>query len=832
MNDRISYSKVFYIFDKNFKMKYILLLVLSLVISQVIYPQTKETLALDSLKIKKTYQIQVIDSPPVIDGVVNESVWDRIPIATDFIMFRPGNGDKAPEAYRTEVRLAYDNEAIYVAAMLYDSHPEIIPMQFSTRDNFAQTDFFLLALNPNNDGVNDTEFVVMSTGTQADARVSFSNGEDFNWSAVWESDVKLLDNGWSLEMKIPYSALRFSAENVKDWGMNIHRRIQSKKEQYSWNFIDKSKGTYTEYAGKLIGIKNVDTPTRLSFYPYAQGLISHYDGDTKTSGTAGMDIKYGLSDSFTLDATLIPDFGQTAYDDVVLNLGPFEQEYDEKRAFFTEGVEMFAKGNLIYSRRVGDVPMNYYDEDSLDDNEKLESNPEKTRLLNAIKFTGRTKGGLGIGLFNAVVDKSEASIKNVDTDQIRKVLTSPLTNYNALVLDQQFKNTSSLSLINTSVLRSGHAKDADVTSLLSDIRLFKNKYSLSTEASMSNIHENQGFTSGYAGSLFFRNVTGSHRFSSGVDFADKLYDKNDMGIMYHNNFMNFYAYYGYRIFEPKGNLNSFNLNVNLNHERLYKPSIATYNNVNINANMTNKKELSYGAGGNIGIGDENDYYEPRVDGRFHKDKPVSNVFAWISTDYRKKLAIDATIAYGQQFGIDTPEGGPYIELRPRFRFSDHFQLTYEFDYDQTRDEKAYVDRTDDTHIYFGNRNSDTYENSLNGTYNFSTKAVLSLSMRHYWIPVKYDDDFYFLNQDGTLSESDFSDNFDVNYNVWNLDLNFAWEFAPGSQLIAQYRNSYAGNTGIPDIKFFRNFRDNLFHNPFEHQVSLRMVYYIDYNKLF
>lgn len=812
-------------------MKY--LSILFLVYIQVIYPQSDQSKkSIDSLQPKKSYEIQAIQSPPEIDGYLKEDLWKELPVATDFSMFRPGNGDKAPEAYRTEVRLAYDNEAVYVGAMMYDPAPETIPMQFSTRDNFAQADFFLIAFNPNNDGVNDTEFVVMSTGTQADAKVSFSNGEDFNWSAVWESRVQLLDNGWSLEMKVPYSALRFSAENVNDWGMNIHRRIQSKKEQYSWNFIDKSKGSYTEYSGNLVGIKNVDTPIRLSFYPYAQGLISHYKGDTKTNGTAGMDIKYGLSDSFTLDATLIPDFGQTAYDDVVLNLGPFEQEYDEKRAFFTEGVELFAKGNLIYSRRVGDVPMYYFNESDLEDNEALVSNPDKTRLLNAIKFTGRTKAGLGIGLFNAVVDKSVARIKNVNTDQIRKVMTSPLTNYNAFVLDQQFKNTTSVSLINTSVLRSGHSRDAGVTSLLSDIRLFKNKFSLRTEASMSNIFDNQENISGYAGSLFFRNVTGAHRFSTGVDYADKLYDKNDMGLMYHNNFMNFYGYYGYRIFEPKGNLNSFNLNINFNHERLFKPSVSTYTNINIGANMTNKKELSYGAGSNIGIGDEKDYYEPRVEGRFHKDKPVNNIYAWISTDYRKKFALDATFAYGQQFGLDNPEGGPFFEIRPRYRFTDKFQLTYEFSFDRSKNEFAYVDYEDEENIYFGLRNSKTFENSMNAIYNFSTKSSLSLSMRHYWIPVEYDDSYYFLNDDGTLSNADYTGNFDVNYNVWNLDLNFGWEFAPGSQLIAQYRNSFAGDSGMPDVKFLNNFKNNVLQNPLHHQLSLRFVYYIDYNKLF
>ena len=128
-----------------------------------------------------------------------------------------------------------------------------------------------------------------------------------------------------------------------------------------------------------------------------------------------MDVKYGISESFTLDATLIPDFGQTAFDDIVLNLGPFEQQYQEQRPFFTEGTELFSKGNMFYSRRIGNTPVNYFDEELLGVNEELVDNPDKVNMLNAIKLSGRTKGGLGIGIFNAITEKTEANIKDLTT---------------------------------------------------------------------------------------------------------------------------------------------------------------------------------------------------------------------------------------------------------------------------------------------------------------------------------------------------------------------------------------------------------------------------------
>ncbi|MDT0551690.1 DUF5916 domain-containing protein [Urechidicola sp. P050] len=426
------------------------------------------TILSHSQSAKKTINSKRVVKAPKIDGVLDDEAWQNTDVAKDFVMFRPESG--TPETYknRTEVKIVYDDEAIYFAAYMYDEDPENIPSQFASRDNFGTTDWLGIMINPNNDQINDTEFFIQVTGNQADAKAT-PQDEDFSWSAVWQSSTKVVEDGWIAEVKIPYSALRFSNKEVQTWGLNFHRRFANNRDQYTWNFIDRSVGNIGQYSGLLTGIENINPPTRLSFSPYASATYDSYDGEDTFDKSFGLDVKYGISESFTLDATLIPDFGQTGFDDVVLNLGPFEQQYQEQRPFFTEGVELFTKGDLFYTRRIGNLPINYFDEDSLGPNEELIENPDKVNMLNAVKVSGRTEGGLGIGFFNAITEKTEAKIKDLTTDEITKVVTEPIANYNVIVLDQQFNKNSYISLINTNVIRDGSVRDANATALMWDI---------------------------------------------------------------------------------------------------------------------------------------------------------------------------------------------------------------------------------------------------------------------------------------------------------------------------------------------------------------------------
>jgi len=782
-----------------------------------------------SQQTKKSINASRAAKAPKIDGVLNDVAWTNTDLAKDFVMFKPGDGTKERDNKKTEVRITYDDEAIYFGATLYDDTPNEIPMQFTNRDKIGNVDWFLISINPFNDSQNDYEFLVMSTNSQADAKVFANGNKDFSWNAVWESEVTITKNSWIVEIKIPYSQLRFSNSPIQTWGVNFQRRMNSLNEQYVWNNIDKTKGEISQYAGLLTGIENIQPPTRLSFYPYASGTLSSYEGDTRFDANFGLDIKYGLSESYTLDVTLIPDFGQTAFDETVLNLGPFEQHYSEKRAFFTEGTELFGLGGLFYSRRIGNTPVGYNDvEENLEENEEISNNPANVNMINAIKLSGRDKNGLGTGFFNAVTEKTYATIQDTITGITRDEVTEPLTNYNVLVIDKQFNKNSSVSFINTNVLRDGSFRDANTSALLFDISNKQNKYNVSGNVKMSNVREESENTSGYAGTLRLAKVSGNYQYYFRYSRSDENYDIKDFGYQRRNNYTNYYTGISYQIFEPTKNLEKYRIKFDASLRYLSSPSAYTDNDLELDAFFMTINRFAFGANIEANIGDQYDYYEPRVDGRYFRQHGVIEFASWISTDYRKKLALDVRGKFVKRYALDNYFYG--IEIEPRYRFTDKFQMNYSIDYGKLLNDYGYVTELDNGDIIFGNRDSKEVVNTLSGQLNFSTKSSLSLSFRYYWSPVEYSKQYYSLNEDGTLDLSSYSENNDINYNIWNLDLNYTWQFAPGSFLTALYRNSIFNEDDLSSLSFNENL-DNLFKEPINNLVSLKLIYYLDYNNL-
>ncbi|NQX91552.1 MAG: carbohydrate binding family 9 domain-containing protein [Flavobacteriales bacterium] len=406
---------------------------------------------------KKELSAQRINETLVIDGILEESFWAEAQGASGFIQNRPNPGTEATE--KSVVKILYDDEFLYVGAEMYDSNPDSILHQLSARDNLENSDMFGLWISSFKDGINAFEFMVTPDGVQLDALVS-TNGEDFNWNAVWQCNTRIHSTGWTAEFKIPYSAFRFAEAEEQVWDVNFFRTIRRRREQSFWQFVDPAAPGFIQQSGTLNNIKDIEPPIRLFFYPYASGYYetSKNDEGVRQEGTqfnGGMDIKYGINESFTLDMTLIPDFGQVQSDNQVLNLSPFEVRFNENRQFFTEGTELFSKGNLFYSRRIGEAPINASDvEDDLKEGETVKEIPIETQLLNASKISGRNKNGLGFGMLNAVVNSAYAVIED-SLGNTREVQVAPFTNYNIMVLDQNIRNNGYLSLINTTLREMG-----------------------------------------------------------------------------------------------------------------------------------------------------------------------------------------------------------------------------------------------------------------------------------------------------------------------------------------------------------------------------------------
>jgi hypothetical protein len=780
---------------------------------------------------KKILQTKFITDNITIDGKLDENAWKSVPVAKDFIMFEPDNGKPIAENKKTEIKVLYDNDAIYVAALMYDNEPNKILKEISQRDNFGASDIFGVFVNGYNDGQQDFRFIVSASDGQADCIGTDTNGEDYSWDAVWKSKAVITDFGWVVEMRIPYAALRFSGEKKQTWGLNFFREIKRDQQKYSWNFIDSKIGTFTQQTGVLEGIENIKTPTRLFLLPYSSFYVNA-NSQQKTTGTikGGLDIKYGINDAFTLDAILIPDFGQTKYDDQILNLGPFEQQFNENRPFFTEGTDLFSKGNLLYSRRIGGRPSNYPTTAS---NEKIIDNPSSINLINALKVSGRTKNGLGIGILNAVTEKTYATIQNNDTNETRKELVEPLTNYNVLVLDQRFRKNSSVSFINTNVTRNGSFRDANVSALVWDLNTKKNTYNLSGNFKYSIINDTED-KKGTFTSLNFGETSGKYRYSLGTEIVSKNFDSNDLGINFETNYYAIYGNTNYRILNPTKYFNTFVANFNMYTQFQKETGKIQGNNINVNINSNNKQNHYFGLGINANPIESYDYYESRTENRPLIFPKRMGGWFYFSSNYNNKFAIDFNPSFAV---LSEPGRNSYgFLLGPRYRFNDKFALNYSFNFFRQNNNKGYIDSVNDdlnsatpNTIIFANRNVITYSNSLTGKYSVNSKMTFNLSLRQYWSFAE-NKNFLSLEQNGRLKDyTNFTENRNSSFYSWNADLSYSWWFAPGSEVSILYRNNAANFQREIDKDFGRNVTTLLTNDQLKHVFSISIRYFIDYN---
>ncbi|MFT7165162.1 MAG: hypothetical protein ACI9CZ_001751, partial [Flavobacterium sp.] len=547
-----------------------------------------------------------------IDGKINEEIWAvDTEIASNFVMFEPDNGKPISKEKKTEVKVLYDNDAIYISALLYDNEPKKIQKEITKRDVFGVSDHFSVSINGFNDGQQDYSFYVSAAGVQMDC-LATKDGEDYSWDAIWDSKVSITDFGWVVEMRIPYAALRFSNIQKQTWGLNFMREIKRDVQKYTWNLVDTKIGSITAQSGILEGIENINTPTRLFFIPYTSFYYQKNKLGSDKTFKGGLDIKYGINDAFTLDAILVPDFGQTKFDNAILNLEPFEQILDENRPFFTEGTNLFNIGGLFYSRRIGGLPSSVPETAA---NEEITNYPGTVDLVNAIKVSGRTEAGLGIGFLNAITEKTYATIRNTDTDEYRKEVIEPLTNYNVLVFDQRFNQNSSVSFVNTNTTRNGGFRDANVSAALFDLSTKANSYNLYGDLKYSTVNDIEDYN-GIKTSLNFAKTSGKYRYNFSGKYISKNYDVNDLGIIFYTNYHSAFAGGSYRIVNPTKVFNTFKIGQELNlevqnttgktQEAYYKTYVTT----------TTLKNNYVGFAFTLKPLDRFDFFEPRVYGRY------------------------------------------------------------------------------------------------------------------------------------------------------------------------------------------------------------------------
>lgn len=806
---------------------------------------------------KVTVAVKIF-STPRIDGILDEKIWDEAASATGFITSTPTFGSAATDS--TSVKVLYDNTAIYIGAILY-GHPALIRKQFTLRDQERQADVdhFAVFIDSYKDRQNAFQFLVTSRNVQSDARVSASIIPqagvygDLSWDAVWDSKVSMRPDGWSVEIRIPLFSLRFSNKKVDEWGIQFLRFSRRVNESSFWNPVDPNVSGFVNQFGNLSGLERMEPPLRLSFSPYLSGgyrgtpsLTGNYDNEWLKSG--GMDVKYGISEGFTLDATLIPDFGQVISDNVINNISPFEIQFRENRPFFTEGTELFNKSDLFYSRRVGREPEGYRGViDSVGTgpltNFDILQNPTLTRLYNAIKFSGRTSNNLGIGVFNAVARSERAKLRNMVSGNDSTITTEELTNYNVFVLDQALKNRSYITLTNTNVMRNGNARDANVTGL--DIALYdkQNKYGIILKPRYSKIFDHEtGNYDGFKNYLEVGKVSGRLQYSLSNNLKTARYDPNDLGFLLSPNELNNTALVSYNIYDPGRWFLNQMYSLSVSQSYLFKPFEYQKTEFIATSSWTFRNFWIF----NIEAGSlpfwQNDFFELQTPANILETPrqklrraPYAYLFFSGTTDTRKRLYLTWQLG-----GAEGPlPDNPFYKysLEARYRFSDRFTMTASYfrQHDHGQFGYSFVRDSQTSEPLLARRQYTDVTSIVSGIYNFTPRMNLTFRARHFWNRI-LNTNLYDVQPDGNWNErlAMTASDYNVNYNVFNLDVFYTWDFRLGSRIILAWKNSlgsdYENYINGSLYKSYFNNASRIMKVPHGNEVTLRFIYFLDYQQ--
>jgi hypothetical protein len=461
-----------------------------------------------------------------LDGHLDESAWQAAQPATNFRQQRPFEGQ--PASQQTEIRILFDDEAIYLGARMFDSMGAAgIRTQLARRDQYVNSDWIEFVFDTYHDHIGRTIFAVNPSGVKRDAGVGASYADEA-WDAVWDVATAIDSLGWSAEFRIPFSQLRFSRDREQSWGMQVWRTASRLNESSMWSYWGLTENGGPPRFGHVDGIRIGHGQRRLEVVPYVVAQAERLqEGDPNdpfydsrnTLARAGGDIKYLLTNNLTLQATINPDFGQVEVDPAVVNLSAFETFFPEKRPFFVEGGGVFGFGNfscyfcsnvsslgMFYSRRIGRRPQG-----DLPAGTEYADVPDATEIIGAAKLTGRTKSGWTIGALEALTSREVAPIQTGGVRGEQEV--EPLTNYFVGRLRKDLNNgNTQVGFIGTSVIRQ------------LDDPLLKAKLSSHAEGvGVDWSHDWGGRTYNFMGQVAASNVAGSAETINGLQTTSARY---------------------------------------------------------------------------------------------------------------------------------------------------------------------------------------------------------------------------------------------------------------------------------------------------------------------
>jgi hypothetical protein len=783
--------------------------------------------------------------PPVLDGSDNDELWRTAPAITQFRQHDPvEDGDPR---YRTEARVGYDAKYLYVFVRAFDPSPDSVMAFLSRRDARTQSDYLHLMVDGYNDKRTGFRFTVNPMGVKRDFYISNDGNEDASWDGVWDVETKVDEHGWTAEYRIPFGQLRFPAAESHTFGFAIWRDIARHNERISWPLFRRSRTGFVSQWGEVNGFEGIASPRRLEVLPYSVATNAPRPTatgfDRQQNFTFGADVKYGITSNLTLDATVNPDFGQVEADPAVLNLGAFEQFFEERRPFFLEGAGIFSfANNLFYSRRVGRSPQLggvYYDQD----------NPLNSTILGAAKITGRTAGGLNVGFLNAITQRETGA---------GGATIEPQTNYLVTRLSQDLNNgNSGIGIMATATNRS---LDADSREYLRDAayalgvdarhRFWQNNYQIGGSAvgsyvsgsadairrtQTSGVHQYQRPDSDLEVDPNATSMRGSRlnvhvgktgggvtRFNTGVTRISAGYEVNDAGFLPRADIVQNGNWFGLQYMEPTKlyrrlfvNLNQWN---DWNTEGMRLNSGA---NININGELPN--QWWFWTGWNVnGIGAAYDDRVARGGPALRRNFRQNGWFGFES-DGRKPVILVAQGYYSLPDVSGTQEWG--VDPEVSFRVASSVQASMGIHYSQfTNDAQWYNNfpTAGGTAYTFAHLEQKT--TSLTARVDYTMTPTLSLQV--YAQPFITAGDYSDLRELADPRAADYDDRFtpytaetpeDFNFKQFRSNTVLRWEYRPGSVLFLvwqqgrqDFRNPGSFEVGRDVGDLFATRSDNTF----------------------
>lgn len=765
-----------------------------------------------------------------IDGKLNEPIWQAMTGITNFVQYEPYNGSSP--TFQTEVRIAYDNTSIYFAILCYDSSSDSILCQLGDRDQDVNADDILIQFDPFGNYQDAYNFRLTASNVQSEWRRL-----DHSFYAIWYSKTYITEWGWIAEIQIPFSSIRIPAVQQHKWLFQVTRNIRRYREISKWAPEHKGVDNNMIFWGVLVGLENIKHSIQLFFRPYTS-IYTEINEQKSWSlknvyPITGIDLKYGLNESFTLDMTLLPDFSQVRSDDIIMNLSAFETYYSEQRPFFNENMDIFKNGGILYTRRFGKIPSKYnYVENILSSNQKLLENPANVPLLNAIKFSGQTYSGNALGFLNVLTNATYAIIFDSAKNETIKFETEPLTNYNVIVFRKALPNNSNFYLINGNVLRNGNWPDANVTGAGTRLLDKSNKYALALSSVLSkkelrDIDDIYSSKSGLMLNVSAGKVRGNLVYGYNYQTKNAHYDINYIGLNFTNDENHHSAYLSYRIFSPFWKLLRLHNTLSTHYTEKISSNNPTSNGISYSISTTTLRHLSMWASLSTQFTKNYDFYEPRTPGYFIIwPRNTFALHTGISSDYRKPLAIDAAFSMSSTNEISNDYFSYWIS--PIIRVSNHFQFSIRNSQSWNSNSLGFAGRSIDIPT-FGKRDVYVVENSFNGKYIFRNNLSLFFRLRHYITQVLYKK-FYLLSPDGFLYYSDNISQFDnLQFHSFQMDMIFYWEFAAGSSLNITWKSTLVEEKNLLQNGYFQ-IVSNLFSLPIVHYLNIKIIYFIDYGK--